>query len=396
LARLPSLRLSAAFSALTTHHSAFIIVVAALLARPGPAAGKPVYRVLKHISLDIRTEKPTFVCLEGIDLLDRGRLAWFGRPLENRSSMFVLDLKTMEERLLLIPDIPGPWIVPKDLMVMDRPLFHDTENGTAGLLLRMGGVVSGDAEYAEWDLKADRLVRRLPLAAVKGGPWLSVRLIGYDPAKRECFIEVVRPAGTGVEQPGGTGGGPYELTVLAVTDKVRTVASFKTKLRYTSSSPYFDPLHRRSMHVEYNEYKGAESFMHLVDLDTGAVRDFPIPPVVYGFAFDPDGKTGYVYSHTEKTVYRLDLETGKRGKSRVFGQLGHVLDFIAPNMLVLGRNAGMHFIDSRTLAQKDFLPAGDFHKGSTHLEGSIFMPGRALVRIFYDLYVLEFPDLLPK
>jgi len=375
------------FAAMT----AILLSIAPLL--PGIVAAKPAYRVVKHISLDLRTEKPTFVCLEGIHLLDRGRQIWFGRPLENRSAMFLLDVGTLETRMAVVPGLAGPWVAPKDLMVVDRPLFYDTENGTAGLLLRMGAVVTGDAEYAEWDLNADHVVRRLPLASVKGGPWLSVKPIGYDPAKRECFVEVVRPVGSGVEKPGGTGGGPYELTVLAVTDKVRTVASFTTKLRYTSSSPYFDPLHRRSMHVEYNEYKGAESFMHLVDLDTGTVRDFPIPPVVYGFAFDPDGRTGYVYAFQAGTVFKLDLETGKVGKSRRFGSYGHLLDFVAPGLLVLGRNAGMHFIDSRTLAQKDYLPAGDFHKGSTHLEGSIFMPGRALVRIFYDLYVLEFPGL---
>jgi hypothetical protein len=53
----------------------------------------------------------------------------------------------------------------------------------------------------------------------------------------------------------------------------------------------------------------------------------------------------------------------------------------------------MHFIDSRTLEQTGYLPASEFHTGPTHLEGSLFMVGRAIVRTYSDLYVLDLPGL---
>ena len=365
-----------------------LIVLGPLL--PGAATAAPRYEMVKHVSLKIRTDEPSFVCLNPLKLLDRGRMVYIGRPIKNRSVLVVLDLESLEEKRITIPDIPGTQVPPRDVMAVDRPIFYDTANATAGIILRAGGLVGGDAVYAEWDLERNRISRRLPLAEVGDARWVSARPIGYDHERKECFIEIVR-CRTGVEATHHRGR-LYELAVLAVADEVRTVVSFDTRLRYTGKSPYFDPIHRRSMHIEYNEH--GRSYGYLVDLETGEMKRFALPRVIYGFAFDPDGRTGYVYAEKTGKVFKLDLETGKRGKSKIYGRRGHLLEFVAPGVLLLGRNRAMHFIDAKTLSQKDLLKPSDFHWESAHLEGSIFMPGRALVRIFYELYIVDFPELL--
>jgi len=350
----------------------------------------PAFTVVKHLSLETKSTPPTFVCLDGIRLLDRGRLLHIGRPFENRSVLRLLDLTSMEVRDVEVP-IPGPWVPPATQMLVDKPLFYDTENGTAGILLRRGASVSGDAEYLEWDLRTNKVARRMPLAPGKGAYWTSINAIGYDPARRECYLEVVRCRGGGNLpcKPGG----PYDWSVLEVSDRVRTVASWTGPLKPTQKGPYYDPLNHRSMHIEYAECGAEQTTAHLVDLDSGRVRHFPLPRVIYGFAFDPDGRTGYVYSYTTREVFAMDLESGEIGRHATFGNVGHLLDWVAPRTLLLCRDPGMHFIDSQTLEETGYIAASSFHKGSTHLEGSIFMPGRAIVRIYSDLYVIEFPGL---
>ncbi len=362
-----------------------------LLAMPAfPAAAKaPAWRLAKHVSLELKTEPPGFVCLHGLTMLDRGHLVNLGRPLSDRQGLVMLDLKTLEVRTIRIPDWEGGRWPEKGALDPGQPLYYDTENGRAGVVMRRNGRVADDAVLLEWDLRSNRVVRLVDLAPGAGSRWTSVKPIGYDPDLREVYIEIVRCLGD-LETPHKPEG-MYNLSVLGVSDSVRTIASFDTKLRYTGKSPYFDPVHRRSMHVEYAEYKGSISTAYLVDFGTGKVRSFPLPTVIYGFAFDPDGRTGYVYTETTGEVFKLDLGTGKEGARRKFGRRAHLLDWIGPNTLVLGRNRGMHFLDSRTLRQKYFLDPAAFHKGSTHLEGSVFLPGRALVRIFYELYVIDFP-----
>ncbi len=362
---------------------------------PAALAATPKYRIIKHVSLETRTQEPTFVALSHPRLLDRGRLLKLGRPFGNRSSFIALDLQTLEEHLYQVPDIEGPWVPTPDQFVVDEPAYYDTDLGSAGLVLREGGKVSGGASWAEWDLKANRIVNRLPLAPANPNAWTGVEAFGFDPDRKETFIELHSPAPGRQEKPCQQAG-PYDLTILAVTDRVRTVANFKTALRYTGKSPYFDPIHRRSMHVEYAECEGEETTAYLVDLDSGSVKKFPLPKIIYGFAFDPDGRTGYAYTEPTGEVFTLDLESGAIGRRRAFGRRAHLLSWIGPHLLCLGRNAGMHFIDPKTLKQVGFIDTKTIHKkGSTHLEGSTFVPGRAIVRNFRNVYVLDFPTLKP-
>ena len=372
--------------------------LALLLGAAGAAAGaRTRYRVVKHVPLDLRTEEPSFVCLDHLALLDRGRLAFIGRPIKDRSMFTVLDLKTLEVRNLTVPDTPRVQGAAKGVLVVDKPLYYDTGNGTAGILLRAGGMVSGDAVLLEWNLRANRALTLIPLAQVAPSPYVGVDMIGYDPARRECFIEIQRPL-QGAKSPTGQGG-RYELVVLGVRDgTARPIATITTTNRYTSKSPYYDPVHRRSAHVEYVEIGGeqAETGVHLVELDSGRVHEIKLPRVIYGWAFDPDGMTGYAYSNTTGEVLKVDLETGTVLRQATLGRYGHGLDFVAPNTLLLMRNARLHFLDARTLRETGGVAPSEFHRGSTHTEGSIVMPGRALVRIFYQLYVVDFPNLPPR
>jgi len=358
------------------------------------AWGGVAYRVVKQVPLDLRTEPPTFVCLSHLALLDRGRLVYIGRPLEQHSTFTVLDLESLEIRNLTVPGIPGMQVPPKGQLAVDKPLFYDTANGVAGILLRGGGLVSGDAVYMEWDLRANRESRRIELAPGAGAPWTSVEAIGYDPERRECYVEIIREV---PDEQGARGQLPFhQVAVVGITDRVRTIATIRTKNRYSSKSPYFDPVHRRSAHVEYVELGGeqARTGAHIVDLDSGAVTELSLPRVIYGFAFDPDGTAAYAYSNTTGEVLKVNLGTGVVVRRSGLGRFGHVLDFVAPDTLVLMRNARLHFLDSATLKEKWGLNCSAFHQGSPHTEGSIVIPGRILARIYYTLYVIDFPGLV--
>jgi len=291
----------------------------------------------------------------------------------------------------MVPNTPGPWVPGKDQMVVDKPLFYDTGNGSAWMVLRTGGAVTGDAAYLEWNLRANTVVRTLPLCPGKGAYWTSVTPVGYDPETRECFIEIVRCRGGGNLpcKPGG----PYDWSVVGVTDKVRAIASWSGPLKPTTKRPYYDPVHHRSMHIEYAECGAEETTAYLVDLATGAMRHYALPRVIYGFAFDPDGETGYVYAEQAGTVFAIDLVSGDLSPAVQYGTQGQLLDFVAPGTLLLGGARGLHFIDAKTLHQTGYIATSAFHDGSPHLEGSIFMSGRALVRNFSDLYVIDFPSL---
>lgn len=370
-----------------------LLVIATSFAAATPrGTPAPKYRVVKHLSLETRTEPPTFVCLDGLQLLDRGRIVQIGRPVEAPNVLTVLDLRTFEVANLTIPDVPGTQVPSRTEMSVDRPLFYDTDNGTAGILMRAGGV-TGDAGYAEWDLRANRIVRRLPLAGPDGARWMSVTPIGYDPVRKEGYVEVVKYGVRFKTSPNR--GGHYDLTVLGVGERVRTIASLTTRLKFGSKGPYFDLARRRSMHIEYAEYAGNVSAAYLVDLDTGTVKTYQLPPVVYGFTFDPGGRTGYVYSFRDSELLKLDLETGELGPKRRVGSYGHLVEFVGPGLLLLARNPGLHLIDAATLKERWFLDSKKVNAPGLHVEGSVVLPGRILLRNGYELFVVDFPIARP-
>ncbi|MEK7477054.1 MAG: hypothetical protein AAB152_15625 [Candidatus Coatesbacteria bacterium] len=365
-----------------------LILAVLITAATAGAAPKPAYKVMYRCSLDLREKPQSFVCLDGPQLLDRGRIVQLGRPIDRPDVLTLLDLSTFRTREVEVPGLRGKWPPSQTEPEVDRPMYYDTTDGMAGILLRTGGV-RGSAEYAEWDLRANRISRRFPLATPDGAQWMSVDPVGYDPARKECYLQVVKYGVRFKTSPNR--GGHYDVSVLAVSDRVRTVTSWTESNKLGSKGPYFDPVHRRSMHVEYSEHAGTISGAHLVDLETGAVKTYQLPPLIYGFAFDPDPRRAYAYSYRTREVFPLDLATGVMGKGRVFGNVGHLLDFVAPGVLCLGRNFGMHFLDAKTLKEKWFLNPKDFHKVDAHLEGSIFLPGRALVRSYENFYVIDFP-----
>ncbi len=361
---------------------------------PVAAAAGPSYKVRHHVSLETVDQPPSFVCLDGIWLLDRGNLVQIGRPMDRSNAFHVVDLKTLETRLVEIPELRGGPAMPKSELGVDRPAFYDTRNAHAGILLRGGGLVTGDSGYAEWDLKANRIVRRLPLGGMDGARYMSVQPIGYDPASRECFIEIVR---TGVRYATSPNkGGHFDVSILGVTDTIRPIAAWTYDRKLTSKGPYFDPVRKRSMHVEYAEYAGNISMATVVDLTTGAINQFPLPPLIYGFTFDPDGKTGWAYSERLGEVFAVDLTTGAIGRKAKPGRKAHVLDFVAPGVLFLGRNGGMHFFETAKLRQTGLISPKKIYASADHLEGTLVLPGRVLMRNYEHLYVLDFPGLMKR
>ena len=75
-----------------------------------------------------------------------------GRPVEQRNVFTLLDLGSLDVRAVTVPEYPATQVPPRTEMAVDRPLFYDTGNGTAGVLLRAG--VKGRLKLTHFGLQS--------------------------------------------------------------------------------------------------------------------------------------------------------------------------------------------------------------------------------------------------
>ncbi len=337
-------------------------------------------RVLKRIPLATRTAPPTFQpAAGGLALLDRWRLVLLGSRIEDRSTLELLDLTTLEVGTVVVPDLGGPRPPAPNALVVERLLFYDTELGTAGVLARAGGDVTGAGVYAEWDLRQDRIVRTLPL--FPGGAATQVRPMGIDlnVLQRECFLEVRRGR---------------EVSVLGVAEQVRRIATFTLQHDPAPYGPWFDAAYRRSLHLEYAD--GA-TLAHLVDLTRGTVATLTLPPLTRAFDFSHAGG-GFLYSEATGELRTVNLRTGATGKSARLGGGGDArLETTGPGEpLVLVRGEAIHRIDPHWFFQLERIGPLDFLPDGARVEGSLIVLGGALVRAGDAAYLVELPRLMQR
>jgi hypothetical protein len=341
----------------------------------GAQARQLQFTVKKVVSLEAHTGKPSFYGDPRPHLVDRGRALYYGRgAFHGPGLVYVVELPKLEERILESPSLEfarshGELLL--NPMVEDMPCLDRTD-GRAALVMK--DLHKSKAYVAWWDLAKNEITNALLVGEKGRGSWVGVSAVGYVPERGECFVHVERSVGAG-----------FEDAVLAVgKDAVRTVATFNPKF-ITSHGPWFDPVHQRAMVVEITEVTGAQPTGYLVDLANGGVRSFPIPQLVYGFTFDPDGRTLYAYGVKARELWAINAATGAAVKRVRMGDIGHALGWIGSSLAVVG-NVRIHLLDKQTMGHRGVVGTRRIAPEAVNVESSVVLPdGTVALNTFYKL-----------
>jgi len=343
----------------------------------GAQARQLQFKVKKVVSLEAHTGQPSFYGDPRPHLLDRGRALYYGRGAAfGPGLVYVVELPKLEEHVLEAPTAEFSHQHPELLVkpvVEDMPCLDRTD-GRAALVLK--DVKNEKAYVAWWDLAKNVLTSAFLVGDRGRGNWIGVSTIGYVPERGECFVHVEKSVGAG-----------FEDAVVAVgQDGARTVATFNPKF-ITSHGPWFDPVHQRAMVAEIVETPGAQPTGYLVDLANGGVLPFPIPQLVYGFTFDPDGQRLYAYGVKAGELWAINAATGVAAKRIKMGDVGHALGWIGDALTVVG-NVRIHLLDRRTLGHRGVVPTRRIAPEAVNVENSIVLPdGVVALDTFYKLYM---------
>ena len=271
-----------------------------------------------------------------------------------------------------------------------RLLFYDRANGEAGLEVVDAGATRAVQRhfYLHWDLRRGEITEATLVARTRARQsFASLEPIGYDAARRTFYyLRDVRSA----KGARGSAKGRRQRTITVVgfvRGKPHVVAQFKASLPLNRRN-YLDAAHRRALLVEYAERGGLSPRAHLVDLASGRVRSFAAPVVAYGVAFSSDGAAAYMYSAQTGGLWVVELPSGRLLRRLKVGSLGHALGFVRPGQLLVLRNSGLQWIDARRRRRGRFVPITALYRGFSHVEGSLVLPGRALVKNGQSLYVV--------
>jgi len=373
-----------------------------LLLLGGAADAQPALKVIKQIPRGQRTESPTLDGLTGPRIMDRGRSLYYGRGLWGEQHRFYLVRLADGSALSLEAPIaaffareqqtfPGAKDSGHPGIEVRSLLFYDSDLQQAGILLveqpakrdRTRG--ARRLHYLHWDL-AQKQIRGATLLGEErhGGYTFTVTPIGYDHATQELFCQVVDGPNKGADPP-------YTVSILALGPKQKRTVAQLGAARAISGGPYHDLERKRALVVEYAELpvEGAPPRGYLVDLASGKQSSFEIPVTTYGVAFDPDGKTIYLYSSQLGKLMAVDAATGKRGKVLDVGTHGHALGFAVKGTLLVLRNGGLQFVDAKRLVKKPFVPMKRLYPGFSHVEGSLVAPGRTVIKNGSVLHLVE-------
>ncbi len=355
------------------------------------AGTEPAFRELARLPLDARFEPPIFFPLRP-RLLDRGGLVLLGHGgRADTTARVALDLKTLAKRTLRLPTID-----PQGARLEVELACYDSADGKAGLVINRRQSSRWSYHFAEWHLSGDRLGPELPLAEGTPGK-VTVSPIAYAPARQACLLAVIRDGGA-LRPPGVHTGGPFTATLLAATEELRELGNVVSQ--QSLNLAYYDEGHDRVAIAEYGELAQERTRAHLVALDGGEPRAFTIPRGVRTFVFDPDGFTVYLYSIITGEVWVIDTRSGERLRKSKVGDRGHALGFIDPSTLLLVRNHALHLLERASLSEKRRIATVDIVSRIPHVEGSLVVPGRVLLKSFSlkdastsvdELYVLELP-----
>lgn len=357
-------------------------------------------KLLKKLSLDQRTDAPTFAPAP-LRAMDRGKLLYYGKGLFAEQQTFYL-LSLADNKVLKVT-------APFDAYVRKNPgmkarrwdrrpmheqfqitklLYYDRQNQEAGFEVEdaIGGQTKVRRHFLmQWDLKANTISQATLVARSRSGQTYTHMLpLGYNSQRREFLY---------VRQVIGKDASGRTIFVIGFSSrKPRVVAQFEGQ-RSMSSKTYFDDVHHRALLVEYAELasKGPAPKGHLIDVVTGKVRHFAIPLTTYGVAFGAAGKRIYTYSAQLGQLWTIATASGAKLQQIKVGKLGHEIGRVGKRELLLLRNSGMRFL---TLTRKGvrrgrWLPIKRLYTGFSHVGGSLVLPRRALVKNGDLLYIVE-------
>ncbi|HEY8209615.1 MAG TPA: hypothetical protein VIG99_19140 [Myxococcaceae bacterium] len=344
----------------------------------GALARQLQFQVKKVVSLEAHTTQPSFYSDPRPHLVDRDRALYYGRgAFHGPGLVYLLDVKTLEERILEAPTAAFVAQNPKLVIhpVVEDLLCYDRADGWAALLLNDTAPQHKKVYLAWWNLAENRISTALLLG--EQGPkdhWVAAHSIGYLPERGECVVQVARSSG-----------GKYDHSVVAVgREAVRTIATFEGNF-IASHGPYFDAAHQRAMVTEISEDGSPNGY--LVDLASGGVRTFPIPQLVYGFTFDPDGRTLYAYGVKARELWAINAATGAAVRRVRIGDIGHALGWIGDSLVVVG-NVRIHLLDRQTFGHRAQVGTRRIAPKSVNVESSVVLPGAIIaLNDFYRLHL---------
>lgn len=370
------------------------------LALPAPGAARPL-KLRKVLGIQLRVKAPSFASVTPLTLVDRRRRVFFGTGItREHQTMYLLRLKDLQRETMQVPLAayvrahPGIKLVASDRRPVHeqfwirRLLFYDRDNAEAGVQVsdRFGSQQVRRHFFIHWDLKKRRLTQATLVARGRPGASHSASLaMGYDHLRKEFYYarQIYRK-------------GTHSRTVSVigfVAGKPRVVAQFRS-LRSIQGTTYFDQPHQRALLVEYAELATPTPPPrgHLVQLDSGKVVSFAVPLTCYGAAFGGRGKKLYLYSAQLGQLWVLDAATGKKLQQLKTGKLGHALGFVNPRELLLIRNRGLRFFSTgKRLRPRGQISIKKLYKGYSNVDGSLVIPGGAVVKNGDKLHVVGLP-----
>jgi hypothetical protein len=383
--------------------SCSLLLAAGLLFGSGPAAARaPRVTTRGVIALKQRTTAPTFT-KRPLRFLDRGKHVALGNGLwAEQDQMHLLRLRDLERRVVRVPfgafvrSNPGMKLDQADTRPVHKQfevqqlLFYDEQNGEAGVEVsdRLSRRHVRRHFFLHWDLKKDAITEATLVARSKPGKTLSSSLpLGYDHDRREFFF--VRQIYTWSKD--GKRQGRTVTVVGFKAGKPRVVVQFDSG-RSIQRRTHFDGRRRRVLLTEYAELadKDPAPKGFLVDLVRGKVRSFEIPLTAYGAAFDPGGELLHIYSSQLGELWTLHAATGtKSAPALKVGKQGHALGVLGPGRLMLIRNSGLRLLRLKKGRPRKgrFVRIKAVYPGFSHVEGSLVLPGGALIKNGDKLYV---------
>ena len=365
------------------------------------AAGARPHVVRKVVNLTLRTASPSFASVDTLGLLDRDRRLVYGTGItREHETMYLLRLGDLGAETVRVPldayvrGNPGIKLKEKDRRPVHEQfwirklLFYDRTNQEAGVEIedRYSTAKVKRHFFIHWDLRKKKLTTATLVARGRPGSSHAASVaMGYDHDRKEYYYarQIYRR-------------GTFRRTVSVIgfaAGKPRVVAQFRSK-RAIQTTTYFDQPRRRAVLVEYAELATPDPppMGHLVNLGTGKVASFPVPLTCYGIAFGSRGKRIYAYSAQLGELWVLDATTGKRLQKQKVGSYGHAVGMINRRELLLIRNKSLDFYSvGKRLRRRGRTPMRKLYKGFSNVDGSVVLPGGALIKNGDALRVVSFP-----
>lgn len=377
---------------------ALTLALTATLAASAPTRAAPTARLVQTLDTAMRREAPNFLS-RPMHTVDGGALLYYGKGLWTEQSAFqLLEVATLKPLRIVAPLDAFLASQPRRFPLDGKPAFkthkaeellrYDRKTGQAVFVLQ-SRIARGQSwrRALLWDVAKGQITGAVDLAEETAEmDWLGVRRAGELPGGALVLLKTWRD-----KRPKGTPGAEHAAVMLLEGDKLRTIAELSLG-QVCHGRSALDVARGRLLVFEYarKPLEGPMPKGHLVDLKTGAVVRFDIPPTSYAAHFTPDGQQILIYGSQDGVIRVVDAATGRKRREVKVGGLGHVLAPVGDRTLVLMRHGGFQFLDAGKLRKTGQVDAVKLLGGPGRPEGAVVVGTRAFVPWAQDkLSVLE-------